>query len=167
MLVKQNPERAFERKTLADNLMVQKNYSRAKYHYQIVLTKNIPLEQRGYALNNLAVIESHDNNLDLAMTYSQQALQALGPIPVVLDTRAWALVLSGQYDEGLSMLRRAFSMSSNSTEIQYHIAYTLVKLDRKQDALEMLNLLLELPRDFEEKSLVETLLAEIDSPVTS
>jgi tetratricopeptide (TPR) repeat protein len=166
-LVDQDPDRTFERKILADNLMLQKNYALAKYHYQIVLTKSIPIEHRGYALNNLAMIQIYANNLDSAITSSKQALEALGPIPVVLDTHAWALVLSGQYSEGLSILRRAYSMSSNSTEIQYHIAYALVKLDRKQDAIEMLNLLLELPNDFEEISLVETLLSEIESPVAN
>lgn len=166
-LLSKNPERSIERKILADNLMVQKNYALAKYHYQIVLTKNIPMEQRGYALNNLAMIQINDNKLDLAITYAKQALEALGPVPWVIDTLAWALVLSGELDEGLALLRQAYSMYSNSTEIQYHIAFTLVKLDRKQDALEIINNLLALPNDFEEKRLVEILLSEIESLVSN
>jgi tetratricopeptide (TPR) repeat protein len=166
-LLSKNPERSIERKILADNLMVQKNYALAKYHYQIVLTKNIPMEQRGYALNNLAMIQINDNKLDLAITYAKQALEALGPVPWVIDTLAWALVLSGELDEGLALLRQAYSMYSNSTEIQYHLAFTLVKLDRKQDALEIIKNLLALPNDFEEKRLVEILLSEIESLVSN
>jgi putative PEP-CTERM system TPR-repeat lipoprotein len=167
VLLNQNPERSLERKILADNLMVQKNYTLAKYHYQIVLTKNIPMEQRGYALNNLAMIHINDNQLNLAITYAKQALEALGQVPWVIDTHAWALVLSGELDKGLALLRQAYSMYSNSTEIQYHLAYTLVKLDRKQDALEIINRLLALPHDFEEKRLVSTLLLEIESLVSN
>jgi putative PEP-CTERM system TPR-repeat lipoprotein len=162
MLLEQNPERSLERKILADNLMVQKNYRLAKYHYQIVLTKNIPMQQRGYALNNLAMIQINDNKLDLAIAYAKQALDALGPVPWVIDTYAWALVLSGELDEGLALLRQAYSMYSDSTEIKYHLAYTLVKLDRKQDALEILNSLIALPNDFAEKPLVENLLSGIE-----
>jgi Flp pilus assembly protein TadD len=47
----------------------------------------------------------------------------------------WALTLSGEAEEGLSYLKQAYSMSSSDTEVNYHLAYALAKLDRKAEAI--------------------------------
>jgi len=156
-MVEKHPDFVFQRHTLADHLLNNKYYEQAKYHYQVLLTKNIPVEKRGIALNNLANINIRDKNYTTAIEQSKQAKLALGPVPAVIDTLGWALVLSGDLNKGLESLRQAYTRSSTSPEIQYHIAYALVKLKRIGEAKEMLTSLLSLPNNFEEYHLAQKL----------
>jgi len=156
-LVEKKPELNFQRHTLADHLLNYKKYEQAKYHYQILLTKNIPVNKRGLALNNLANIYIRDKSYTAAIELSKQAKQALGPVPQVIDSLGWALVLSGDLNKGLEYLRQAYTRSSTSPDIQYHIAYALVQLKRIEEARKLLKSLLALPHDFDEYHLAQQL----------
>jgi hypothetical protein len=72
------------------------------------------------------------------------------------------LVLSEELDLCLSYLRQAFSLSSTSLDIQYHIAYTLAKLQRIHEAKKVLIKLIALPDDFEEHQLAQRLFDKLD-----
>lgn len=163
-LVEKYPNRAFDRNTLADHLMTHQLYARAKYHYQVLLTQNIPLANRGFALNNLGVIAIVDENYQQAVQLAQQAIDLIKPnkVAAIFDTLGWALSLSGEYTQGLNYLRQAFSMESHKGDVQYHIAYTLVKLDRITEAKMALNNILQMPDNFPEYALAKTLSAELN-----
>ncbi len=117
----------------------------------------------GLILNNLATIHIREGDYKTAINFSQQALQILGSVPAVIDTLGWSLTLSGEPEKGLSYLRQAFTMSSSSPNIQYHIAYSLEKLNRDKEAQQILEKLIDLPTTFEDKPLASQLLTELTS----
>lgn len=161
ILVKKYPERSFQRNTLADFLMINSQYTQAKFQYQQLLTRNIPSDKRAMALNNLAVIYLEQKDYNSAVDFSKQALSILGSVAAIIDTRGWALTLSGNPKQGLTYLRQAYTMSSNSADIQYHIAYTLIKLDRIREARTLLTKIVAKPDKSPEYKMATRLLAEL------
>ncbi|MFT5756936.1 MAG: tetratricopeptide (TPR) repeat protein [Alteromonadaceae bacterium] len=83
--------------------------------------------------------------------------------PAIIDTVGWALVLAKELDLGLSYLRQAFSLSSTSPDIQYHIAYALIKQQRVDEAKKVLTKLIALPANFDEHQLAQQLLDKLQS----
>lgn len=160
-LVNKYPERVFQRHTLADHLLKHKQFKQAKFHYQLLLTKNIPAAKRGIALNNLANIYIQEQDYENAIELAQQAIEALGSEPAIVDTLGWSLVLSGKLNEGLEYLRQAYTLSSTSPDIQYHIAYALVELERFSEAKTLLTQIMTLPDNFSEYSLAKKLLIKL------
>jgi putative PEP-CTERM system TPR-repeat lipoprotein len=162
-LVTQNPELLLHRHLLADHLLQHKHFKKAKHQYLILLKNNIPTIKRALALNNLATIYIRDKDFSAALETSNEALIIAPTMPDIIDTVGWALVLSDELYLGLSYLRQAFSLSSTSTDIQYHIAYTLAKLHRIDEAKELLTKLIALPADFEEYSLSRQLFNKLSN----
>jgi putative PEP-CTERM system TPR-repeat lipoprotein len=136
-LVENNPEYVLHRHILADYLFNFSKYEQAKFQYQLLLTKSIPNAKRALALNNLSIIYIDNGNFKEAVKTAEQAF-TMQPSPAVADTLGWSLVLLGEVERGLALLRQAFSMVSTNTEIQYHIAYALVKLNRVEEAKRLL-----------------------------
>jgi len=156
-LVEAYPERAIHRHILADHLFEHNWLERAKYQYQNLIIQDIPSSKRAWALNNLAIIFQREAAYKDAVVVSQQALTMLSE-PAIIDTLGWSLVLSGDVEKGLTFLRQAFSMSSNRPDIQYHIAYALVELKRKEEAKRLLINITRLPDTFVEHKLAQQLL---------
>ena len=159
-LVNKYPEGNLQRHTFADHLLEHQKFEQAKFQYQLLLTKNIPVLKRAASLNNLAIIYLNENSYQEAIDVSKQALQML-PSPAFIDTYGWSLVLSGEVVQGLSYLRQAFSMSSTQPDIQYHIAYALVKLNRKEEAKLLLDQLTKQQDTFNEYELAKQLLSTL------
>ncbi len=159
-LVKKHPDRALQRHMFADHLLEQQKFDLAKFQYQLLITQNIPLEKKASALNNLAIVYLHENAYKAAVDISKQAFEML-PSPAIIDTYGWSLVLSGDTGQGLSYLRQAFSMSSTQPDIQYHIAYALVNLNRKEEAKSLLTQLIKLKDTFAEYKLAKQLLSTL------
>jgi len=159
-LVNEYPERTLQRHTFADHLLAHKKFEQAKLQYQVVITQDIPSSKRALALNNLASIYLHENAYQSAVDVSKQAFEML-PSPAIIDTLGWSLVLLGDADKGLSYLRQAFSMSSNRPDIQYHIAYALVELNRQEEAKALLMSITKLPDTFIEHKLAKRLLSTL------
>ena len=72
--------------------------------------------------------------------YEQAALmadKAYTIIPnsvTVLDTKAWIETSRGNYEQALSLLRKADAFDFQNSEVKYHLAITLDKLDRRGEA---------------------------------
>ncbi|WP_375753749.1 tetratricopeptide repeat protein [Vibrio sp. HN007] len=156
-IVSKYPDKSFYRAKLADHLMWMGNNEQAKYHYQILLTKRVPRNELALAMNNLAVIYINDGYLEQAVQMSQQAVKLYPQTPAFIDTAGWALVKSGEAQQGLEQLRQAYSMNSSDPEVLYHLAYTLHKLDKKSEAESMLNKLKFFPEDNKYRLLAESL----------
>jgi len=159
-LVNKHPERTLQRHTFADHLLAHKKFEQAKLQYQVLITQDIPPSKRALALNNLATIYLNENAHQSAVDVSKQAFEML-PSPAIIDTLGWSLVLLGDTNKGLSYLRQAFSMSSNRPDIQYHIAYALVELNRKEEAKALLMSITKLPDTFIEHKLAKQLLSTL------
>ncbi|WP_440876468.1 XrtA/PEP-CTERM system TPR-repeat protein PrsT [Thalassotalea sp. PLHSN55] len=162
-LVNKYPDRAFQQHMLADHLMLQKDYVQAKFQYQQLLTKDIPTPKRALALNNMANIYVAEQDYESAIEFSKNALSMLPSHPSIIDTLGWAHTLSGDNNQGLTYLRQAYTMASSSPDIQYHIGYTLAKLNRKEEAQNMLEKVVALPNEFPEHALAQSLLSQLMS----
>ncbi|MBA6231801.1 MULTISPECIES: XrtA/PEP-CTERM system TPR-repeat protein PrsT [unclassified Colwellia] len=160
-LIDKYPELLLHRHLLADHLLENKHFTQAQHQYETLLKNNIPSIKRALALNSLATIYIRDGNYTLAIKTSKHALMLDPSVPAIIDTVGWALVLSEELDLGLSYLRQAFSLSSTSPDIQYHIAYTLLKLKRVDEAKKVLTKLVALPANFEEYQLAKQLLDKL------
>ena len=160
-LVNKKPDAVLKRKILAEHLLTHEHWDAAQFQYQLLLTKPLPTDQRAIALNNLATIHIVNKNYELAFTQAKQAIEITNTISGFFDTAGWALTLSGEAEEGLSYLRQAYSMSSSDTEINYHLAYTLAKLERKAEAIEYLEFIANAPDKLKGVALGKKLLLEL------
>jgi len=147
-LVNKNPDSALKRRILAEHLLTHEHWEESQFQYQLLLTQPLPMDQRAIALNNLASIHIIKKDYKLAVIQGKQAIEITNTIPGFFDTTGWALTLLGEVKEGLSYLRQAYSMSSSDTEVTYHLAYALVQLDRKAEAIEYLEFIAMAPDKF-------------------
>ncbi len=92
------------------------------------------------ALNNLACVLAEGvtpPRLAEALVYSQRAYDGMsksGAVePLILDTHGWILVLSGQVQQGVLLLRDAADRMA-VPEIRYHLSEAYLRLDRPVDA---------------------------------
>ena len=131
-LLSKNPDKHLLRNLLADTYLQNDKRDKAKPHYeQLLLLKDYP--NKSAVLNNVAFI-TMDENLEKALQLVEQGLQISPKSASLIDTKGWILANQGQYDEALVLLRQAYSMNSNDPAIRYHLAYTLHKLGRVEEA---------------------------------
>ena len=122
----------FMRNLLADYYLNIGDTANAKMQYDI-LKEIDELPNKSLILNNLANI-SLKYDLILAEKYAISALTLDDTSAAILDTYGWIKTLRGEFEEGLTLLRRAYTMNSNDPAINYHLGYTLLKLDRTTEA---------------------------------
>lgn len=140
---------------LADALMLDKQYEEAERIYTVLLNED-ELAQRAFILNNMANIYA-DKDIDKALAYSQDALNISSNSAPLLDTYGWLLVSANQLEKGLDTLRRAYAVNSEDPTIQYHIAATLEKLGKKEEAKQELLRNNTLEKAFADKAEAEAL----------
>lgn len=131
-MLNSNPQNHFMRMIYADYLLSNKQTLEAKVHYE-KLAKVENLINKASIFNNLANIYI-DIDLKQAEIYSKQSMELNSDSSAIIDTYGWILSLNNKFDESLSILRKAYSMDSNNPSINYHIGYTLIKLDRIEEA---------------------------------
>lgn len=159
-LVEKYPNRAVQRHVLADHLFARQDFQQAKFQYQKLIMTDLPSSKLAWVLNNLANIYLLENAYPQAVEVSKQAYEIL-PTPVIVDTFGWSLVLSGDIKQGLSYLRQSYSMSSLNPAIKYHIAYALVKLNRRAEAKVLLQSIVKLADTFVEHNAAKELLLSL------
>lgn len=151
-----NPENHLMRLIYADYLLNTDNNQEAKQHYeQLIKVDN--LKNKASVLNNLANIYI-DEDLNKAETYSKQSIELDETSSAIIDTYGWILSLNNKFDESLSILRKAYSMDSNNPSINYHIGYTLIKLNRLGEAKRELTHAVNHKINFSERKAAKTLL---------
>ncbi len=145
-----NPDNLFGQNLLADLHYLNNDYTKATPMYEALLTSD-KLTRRAFVLNNLANIYSLTSPLK-AMALIEEALALEPRSAALLDTKGWILALDNDYLGGLGVLRQAYILDASDPSVQYHIAYTLAKLDRQQEARELLEEHDTLAKQFREKS---------------
>ncbi|MBT6276401.1 MAG: tetratricopeptide repeat protein, partial [Chromatiales bacterium] len=113
------------------------------------------------ALNNLAWVyqEFEDKR---AIEYAKRAYQLAGSSPVVADTYGWFLVLDGNLQQGLNVLKRAAEGAPLSMEIRYHLAYALLRVGDEDEAMQLLDEVLASDQEFEAKKDARALRATLE-----
>jgi tetratricopeptide (TPR) repeat protein len=113
------------------------------------------------ANNNLASAlmrryKDDPSNLGEARALAERA--AASDDPIALDTLGWIQHLQGENEAALISLGKAAHLEPNTPIIIYHYAAVLAASDRKDEAKEMLTLLLEKFEEFPEREGAEALL---------
>ena len=157
--IEQSGSPAWMRKLLADSLLNQGKWFRAKTHYEVLLT-HANLKNHSGILNNLANIYSR-TDLDKALVVAKRALAQDPRKPALLDTVGWIYARQGQFNKALGYLRDAHSMNSDNPEIRYHIGYTLLKMNREQEAMAELRAAVAAADSFPEYATAKALLASV------
>lgn len=136
-LLSKNSDKHLFRNLLADTYLQNTQIEKAKYHYEHLLSLN-DYSNMPAVLNNLAFI-TMGNSLEKALALVEKGLQISPKSASLVDTKGWIVANQGKYDEALELLRQAYSMDSNDPAIRYHLAYTLNKLGRIDEAKTELN----------------------------
>lgn len=152
--LKGHPSDVSARRMLAEGRVRNKDLLAAKKEYeqlQQLAPKDVGV------LNDLAnVLVALKDPKALEVAEAALALQPKSPI--TLDTAGWAAFQAGQPDRAVQLLRDARLRNPESAVIRYHLAATLMKLDRKGEAREELDAALRSKQGFDGRDGAEALL---------
>ena len=125
-----NPKDIRSRHALGGAYIHANQYPEAIHHYD-VLYENSPKDI--VSLNNLAWLfqETQDGR---ALEYAEKAYEIAPDQPQTLDTYGWILVQRGEVEQGLRLLRNAYSRASRNLGIRYHLAFALNRLGKTSEA---------------------------------
>ena len=138
-LIPKNPELLYDRAMLYESqnkmLKVEKDLLQIieddPEHYEA-------LNALGYSLAD------HDLKLEKAYEYIQQAIALSPDNAAILDSLGWAEYKLGKYQEAEVNFRKALATDINDSELYIHLYKTLLKLDKKQEAIELINMAIKL-----------------------
>ncbi len=149
--IETQPGNHFAKHLLADTYYLDRAFDKALPLYESLVKIN-DLTNRHFVLNNLANIYAK-KDLPRAHHYIDQALEVSPDSAALIDTKGWLLALSGEYQTALDKLRQSYTLNSGSPSQHYHLAYTLAKLGRKQEALAVFENNNTFNKNFPEKEL--------------
>lgn len=138
----------------AGSFLGQENAEKALESYQAIL-KFYP--QHVPTLNNVAWL-SRESDIQYALATAEKAYTLASDDPFVLDTLGNLKVLSGEYEEGLSLLRKAEQRAPSDRQIQLHLADTLLKGLKPREAKRVLDKIIVSAPESEEARQAEILL---------
>lgn len=140
-LASEPAKHVFATHLLADYFYAKNYLVEAKTAYISISSKTdyAPLPM---VLNNLANIYITEEKVDAAYNFAQQAYEMVQKNSAILDTIGWISVLRGDYDQGLSLLRQAYSMNAQDPNLRYHLAFALNRLGRTSESKRELSILL-------------------------
>jgi putative PEP-CTERM system TPR-repeat lipoprotein len=115
----------------------------AQQHYEALLSRG-PASPA--LLNNLANLYLAVGD-ERALQMARRAYQAAPQVAEVIDTLGWALVKTGDPQQGLSYLRDAVARNASSPEIRLHLGVALQQLGRNAEAREQFREVLAAPGD--------------------
>ncbi len=113
------------------------------------------------ALNNLSMLLLDNNDPHRAMGYAKEVYNRDSSNIYVKDTYGWALVLSGQVNDGIKLIEDAANANQNPS-IHYHYAYALNKIGNNDLAKQVLGRILGRTTDFPEHEAARELFAALE-----
>jgi cellulose synthase operon protein C len=110
----------------AEMLEVQDKFEESITAYNELLARgDVPRLVRATALNNLAFIlalqSERPENLELALNAVNEAIEIIGPISDILDTRALVYVASGDFEKAAEDMRLSVMVTPTPSKY-YHLA---------------------------------------------
>jgi putative PEP-CTERM system TPR-repeat lipoprotein len=153
--IESKPGDNFSRHLYADLLFTEGEMSQASKHYEkLILVDGLPNKANIY--NNLANIMI-SSDIVIAMSYVNEAVKLNPNSSSILDTQGWLYTKNNNPQQGLNILRQAFTLNSESPTIRYHLAFTLNELGRTNAAKIELALALGSEQKFEERAQAQDL----------
>ncbi|MBC7637590.1 MAG: PEP-CTERM system TPR-repeat protein PrsT [Acetobacteraceae bacterium] len=114
------------------------------------------------ALNNLAWIYQQKGDT-MAQTLAHKAY-LLSPTPQVADTLGWILVSQGKPDVALMLLRQASTQLATDGTVQFHYAFALNAVGKKDEAVSVLRPIVLGKAEFDEKPAAKRMFDELSVP---
>src|SRR5690606_17925420 len=152
-----NPGNAAVQRALATALMARDNLDEALRAHEAFVAKR---PKDPVILNNLALLYLRKGD-PRAVETAERAFGLAPTAPAIMDTYGWILVQQGKPSEGLRYLREAQARAATRLEIRYHVAAALARLDRREEALQELESILETGRSFSEQAAARDLLTRL------
>lgn len=144
--------------SLADSYKGMKDYQASASLYETLMQD---FGQLPILLNNAANVYFLNGDRVKAKEYAQQAYQYLGDNLAILDTLGWIESRMGNYEKALALFRKALTIDYVNVEVKYHLAATLVKLNRASEAKQYLFDVVESKKYFSEREAAEQLLSTL------
>lgn len=149
--------------SLAEVYIKQQDWAPAQSIYQQLISA----QPTPTVLNNAAYIALQLEEYAKARELAQQAVDANGQSPNALDTLGQALYFLKEYQTALPHFRKALAIDNNRADIKYHIAKTLIALNREKEAVSFLAEAVNSAESFDDKTqaieLLKTLTAKSKS----
>lgn len=128
--LRDDPEAAKRLVLEAEMLEVQEKFDESIAAYKKLLARDdVPTLVRATALNNLAFILAEKSNtpadLELALNSVNEAIDMIGPLSDVLDTRALVHIKQQQYAPAVEDMKLAVKMNATAGKY-YHLAAALL-----------------------------------------
>lgn len=136
--VKKHPGDRGAQRVLAETQFRSGQLVVARQTYQRVIAAN---PDDAMSLNNFANLLLQLND-PTAQEFAERAVKIAPASAEYADTLGWILVGKGRTDAGLRYLREARLRSPENGEIRFHLAFTLAKIGRKEEARDELRVAL-------------------------
>jgi putative PEP-CTERM system TPR-repeat lipoprotein len=156
--LERQPRDPLPRVLLAEHHQRKGDRKAAIAQYERIL-ENTPAPE---ILNNLAWLY-YEGGDQRAAGLAKRAYDAAADNPEIADTYGWILVESKQVKAGLPILEKAAKAAPENGEIQYHYAAALARSSRREDALRVLETLLQSAVAFPSRGAAENLLRSLTS----
>lgn len=147
------------RRLLAEHYVNQQSTAEAITQYETLLASG-DFTEDALLHNNLANLYLTSDKIK-ALLHAEKTLALAPKQAFSLDTYGWVLAQTGQYQQAVAVLRQANALNATDPAIRFHLAYTLVKLQRPAEAIELLQQLLSSHNDFSEKQPATQLLQQL------
>jgi len=119
----------------------------AEKYYLKILTLN---PKHIVTLNNLAWIKQ-DSDIKEALRLAQSAHEYAPESAAIMDSYGYFLLLNGQYEQSLKLLKQAAEKRPDDKDIQYHLALSYHKKNQLQKARDILAKIINSDDDYMEK----------------
>jgi cellulose synthase operon protein C len=124
--LRDDPESARRLVFEAEMLEVQEKFEESISAYNRLLARDdVPALMRATALNNLAFIlalqSKKPEDLELALKSVNEAIEIIGPLSDILDTRALVYIAGGQYEKAVEDMRLSVMVTPTPGKY-YHLA---------------------------------------------
>lgn len=154
----QHPDEADAAQMLASLDIAAKRMADAEKNLHVVLQKR---PNDAVALNNLAwVYQSRGDGRAKALA---QRAYLLAPAAETADTLGWVLTSQGDAAAAVPLLRQAAAARANDPAVQFHLAQALGATGQREEAVKVLQALVALPGEFDDKPAARKLLQELQA----
>ncbi|WP_198264179.1 XrtA/PEP-CTERM system TPR-repeat protein PrsT [sulfur-oxidizing endosymbiont of Gigantopelta aegis] len=145
--IKKSPDDLNSLFKLASLYHEKKFLDQAEIYYQLIIKKD---PNHVIAINNLAWIMI-DNDVKQAVILAKQAHDLAPDSAAIMDSYGYFLARDGQYPKAIELLKMATQGLPKDKDIQYHLAYTLHKMGKTDEAQAILKNIINSKEAFSEK----------------
>jgi putative PEP-CTERM system TPR-repeat lipoprotein len=155
--LKNHPNDVIADIALAESYLNLGKMTEVEDFYQQLLQK---YQRLPILLNNAANVLYQAGKKDQALIYAKEAYEKAPKNVAVIDTLAWILTRNGNYQQALPLFREALVFDFDNAEVKYHLAVTLAKQNRLNEARKLLYEAVQSEQNFTEKVQAKKLLTQ-------